>query len=77
MADMACHQIQSVEMKSIQAYGICKFVRSGGNLFLCVLISRPWTFVTFFLVKYMYYHCNALFFIFHVLPHQWGISLYR
>jgi len=23
--------------------------------------------MTFFLVKYMYYHCNALFFIFHML----------
>jgi len=32
MADMACHQIQSVEMKSTQAYGILKFVRFGGNL---------------------------------------------
>lgn len=32
VVDMACHQIQSVEMKSTQAYGIYKFVRFGGDL---------------------------------------------
>lgn len=34
VADMACHQIQSVEMKSIQAYGICEIW--GKSFLLCV-----------------------------------------
>lgn len=38
VADMACHQIQSVEMKSTQVYGIYKFERFGGDtsFLMCV-----------------------------------------
>lgn len=32
VAEIACHQIQSVEMKSTKAYGIYSFLRCEGNL---------------------------------------------
>lgn len=62
VAEIACHQTQSVEMKSTQAYGIHRFVRFGGQsiLFSYVLTSMPGTFIIFFLVKCMHYHCNVL-----------------